>query len=62
MEAIVRISVPAGIRINVIATCNLFVEEAVASNPAGIDFIATATASATGNTLRENTIVSNASG
>ena len=45
-----------------LATRNLILENTLASNPAGIDFIVTATGSAIGNTLRENTMVSNACG
>lgn len=61
-ENTVSSSVLAGIRVNVIATANLVVENTVVSNPAGIDFIVTPTGSATGNTLRENTIALNTCG
>jgi hypothetical protein len=43
-------------------TGNFLVENTVASNPAGTDFIVTSTGSATRNTLRENTIALNACG
>jgi parallel beta-helix repeat protein len=52
----------AAIRINTLATGNLIVENIVASNPTGIEFIVTATGWATGNTLSENTLASNTCG
>ena len=62
-ENVVSFSTLAGIRVNVLATSDLIQENTLASNPAGIDFIVTATGSAAiGNTLRENTMVSNACG
>ena len=61
-ENTVSFSTLAGIRIGVTATDNLIAENTVVSNPAGIDFIVTATESAIGNTLRENTIALNTCG
>jgi parallel beta-helix repeat protein len=52
----------AGIRVNVIATGNLIIENTVAWNPAGIEILVTATGSATGNTFVENTIATNVCG
>jgi parallel beta-helix repeat protein len=55
-------SLLAGIRINVLATGNLVAENRVFSNPAGIEFLVTPTGSASGNSLVENTIATNACG
>ena len=55
-------SVLAGIRVNVIATGNLILENTVASNPAGIEFVVTPTGTAIGNTFVENTIAMNTCG
>jgi hypothetical protein len=52
----------AGIRVNVIAIGNLLAENIAISNPAGIEFLITPTGSSIGNTLRENTLASNACG
>ena len=52
----------AGIRVNVIATGNLILENIVMSNPGGIEFVVTATGTAIGNTFVENTIAMNTCG
>jgi parallel beta-helix repeat protein len=46
----------AGIRLNVIATGNLIKDNSVVSNVAGIEFLLTATGSATGNEVVRNRI------
>jgi len=61
-ENLVTASVLAGIRVNVIATGNLILENTVASNPAGIEFVVTPTGTAIGNTFVENTIAMNTCG
>jgi hypothetical protein len=61
-DNLVSASVLAGIRLNVGVTGNLLVENTVASNPAGIDFIVTPTGSAIGNALVRNTIAANSCG
>ena len=55
-------SVLAGIRINVLATGNLVMENTASSNPAGIEFLVTPTGSARGNSIVENTLAANACG
>lgn len=52
----------AGIRIGVLAADNLVADNTITSNPAGIEFLVTSTGSATGNTLRANTLALNACG
>lgn len=52
----------AGIRINVFATGNAILGNTIASNPAGIEVLVTASGSATGNTVVRNTIATNACG
>jgi parallel beta-helix repeat protein len=61
-ENIVTASSLAGIRINVFATGNLVVENALTSNLAAVEFLITSTGSATGNVLVENTIALNSCG
>jgi parallel beta-helix repeat protein len=62
-ENIIETSGLAGIRVGDVATGNLVVENLIASNPSGIDFlVGTGGASAVGNTFKENTIVSNGCG
>jgi parallel beta-helix repeat protein len=61
-ENIVTGSGLAGIRVNVLATGNLVLENMVASNPAGIEFVVTPTGTAIGNTFVENTIAMNTCG
>jgi hypothetical protein len=55
-------SLLAGLRLNVLATRNLVVQNTVTSNPAGIEFLVTPTGSATGNRLVHNTLASNTCG
>lgn len=52
----------AGIRINVFATGNLIEKNTLKSNPAGLEFLVTASGSAVGNTLAKNTLSSNTCG
>ena len=52
----------AGIRLNVIAADNVIKNNTIAAGAAGIDFIVTATGSATGNELKDNTLRENTCG
>lgn len=61
-ENVISASTLAGIRVNVLATGNLIVENLILSNPAGIEFLVTPTGSSTGNELVENRIAMNACG
>lgn len=61
-ENVVTGSSLAGIRINTPATGNRLVENTVASNPVGVEFLVTAAGSATGNAFIENTIIGNGCG
>jgi parallel beta-helix repeat protein len=61
-ENVVTGSGLAGIRINTPATGNWLVENMIASNPIGVEFLVTATGAATGNVLIENTITVNGCG
>ena len=52
----------AGIRFNVLATGNVVKDNIVTGNAAGVEFLITATGSATGNELKGNTIAATACG
>jgi hypothetical protein len=62
-ENVIETNGLAGIRVGDVATSNLVVENLIASNPSGIDFIVgTGGSAAVGNTFKENTILSNGCG
>jgi parallel beta-helix repeat protein len=61
-ENVVTSSLVANIRVNVLATGNLIKENTVVDSPAGIEFLITPTGSAIGNSIIENTAVTNACG
>jgi parallel beta-helix repeat protein len=61
-ENTVSASVLAGIRVNVLATGNLVIENTTMANPAGIDFIMGPAGGPVGNSFVENTIATNTCG
>lgn len=61
-ENIVSASVLAGIRVNVLATGNLVIENTTMANPVGIDFIMGPAGGPAGNSFVENTIALNTCG
>jgi parallel beta-helix repeat protein len=55
-------SLLAGMRVNFLATSNLVLDNRIASNPAGIEFLAGSTGGAAGNWFIANTVTANTCG